>query len=294
MLVQLNNKILSSLLIKTENFQVGGGYNVDKHLKYFPFQPEIQKNTINYIELKPLNCWYNKEIALFYQFDTHHRTPSHVSLIPDGCFDFLFCCHPSKPCVFLWTSPLFRHEQPEFIKGCTYFGVRFFPEQNLFQLDYAMHELLGKRIPLFDVMKGDLSIIDAITNGHSFSERITLFECYIRKVLQTSPNDQLFVHHAVKEIYKMHGMLNIKELSAHLGYSEQYIRRKFEEIIGFSPKQFSQIIRFQNILKQLTISEKIDMIDVVYEAGFYDQAHFIKTFKKLTNLTPKQYQQKFF
>ena len=36
-----------------------------------------------------------------------------------------------------------------------------------------------------------------------------------------------------------------------------------------------------------------DLLDIIYENGYYDQAHFIKGFKKFINLTPKQYKKYF-
>src|SRR5688500_18685189 len=83
---------------------------------YFTSQPEIKQNTLFYQELKPAGSWYNKDIALFYQFTTKPETSTFLSLIPDGCFDFLFCCDPAAPSAYLWTSPLYRKKQPEFRK----------------------------------------------------------------------------------------------------------------------------------------------------------------------------------
>jgi len=260
---------------------------------YFPFQPEIQQSTIGYQELKPIGGQFCDDIALYYQFKTKKETPTFLSLIPDGCFDILFCCSPKKPKVFLWTSPYFRRKQPKFEIDCEYFGVRFFPEQTIILLEYSMRELLDKQIPLLDVLAADASIADAISEGKSFLERIALFEKFLKVISLDMNNDQKIVAYAIQKIYDSKGILNMKQLARYIGYSEQYIRKQFEAYIGFSPKQFCQIVQFQNSLDMFIRTENLNLLDIIYKNGYYDQSHFIKAFKKFVRLTPKQYKENF-
>jgi AraC-like DNA-binding protein len=260
---------------------------------YFPSQPEIQISTHCYKELKPTDYWISKDIALFYQFKTNKVSVTSLSLIPDGCLDMLFCCDPKTPSAFLWTSPFHRKQQPELQKDCEYFGVRFFPEQSIIKLNSPMSELLNKQIPLFDVITCDESITELIASGKSFSERIEQFYKYFKKIQISTGKDQQMVNYAIQQIYSSRGMLNIHELSDSIGYSEQHIRRKFEAYIGFSPKQFCQIVKFQNSLDMFLERNDSDILDIIYENGYYDQAHFIKGFKKFIHLTPRQYKKYF-
>lgn len=260
---------------------------------YFPSQPEIHKNTNFYKDLKPASLWYSQEIALFYQFKTDPISPTITSLIPDGCFDLLFCCHPTRPSAFLWTSPFHRKRQPEFQKDCEYFGIRFFPEQSIMKLQYPMNELLDQQIPLSEVIASDDSIIELLASGKSFNERIKQIEKYLQRIRFDLGKNQKMVQYAIHEIYSSRGILNVSELSYSIGYSEQHIRRKFEAYIGFSPKQFCQIVKFQNSLDMFLEEDGSDILDIIYENGYYDQAHFIKGFKKFLHLTPKQYKKYF-
>ncbi|WP_251033795.1 AraC family transcriptional regulator [Bacillus sp. ISL-75] len=244
---------------------------------------------MRYQELKPIGMWFSKDIALFFQFKTENHSATSLSLIPDGCFDMLFCCDPSIPTAFLWTSPFHRKKQPEFRKDCEYFGVRFFPEQTIIKLNSPLNELLAQKIPLMEVMSNVNSIIELIASGKSFSERIEQFDLFLRKLLFDSSKDQKMVCYAIEKIYSSRGMVNVHELSDVIGYSEQHIRKKFEAYIGFSPKQFCQIVKFQNSLDIYLERDGSNILDIIYDNGYYDQAHFIKGFKKFINLTPKQY-----
>lgn len=261
--------------------------------KYFPSQPEIKQNTHLYQELKPAGRWYSQNIALFYQFTTNADTHTFLSLIPDGCFDILFCCDTANPSAYLWTSPFYRTKQPEFRKNCQYFGIRFFPEQSIFRLNEAMILLLAQQIPLTDVMKDVEPLIELIMSGKTFSERIKLFGVYLQQRQMEVTKDQSMVRFAIDQIYLSRGTINIHDLSTAVGFSEQHIRRMFEAYIGFSPKQFCQIVRFQNTLDMYLDSREENLLNIIYENGYYDQAHFIKGFKKFIQLTPKQYKKIF-
>ena len=259
---------------------------------YFPSQPEIKQNTLFYQELKPAGFWYSQNVALFYQFTTMAETSTFLSLIPDGCFDFLFCCDPANPSAYLWTSPFYRKKQPKFQKDCQYFGVRFFPEQCIIKFKESMDLLLAQQIPLNEVMNEVEPMVELIVSGNSFSERIELFEDYLQKKQVKMEKDQKMIRYAIDQIYSSRATVNVQDLSDSIGYSEQHIRRKFESYIGFSPKQFCQIVRFQNTLESY-LKGDADILGIIYENGYYDQAHFIKGFKKFIHLTPKQYKKIF-
>lgn len=246
-------------------------------MQYFPFQPEIHTNTLNYTEFKP----------------HRNQNTTHLSLVPDGCFDFLFCCDRTISNVFLWTSPLFRTEHPELLNDCTYFGVRFYPEQTMINLDNPLQELIGKLIPLSDVFSLPMAIIEQIAECTYFHQRIAAFEQFILSIQLSLSLNLNMVEYAIQQIYRSKGTISIKELSRDIGFTEQYIRRKFTEKIGFSPKQFSKIVQFQNVIEDFILFTNNSTQDIIYDIGFYDQAHFIKVFKQMTNFTPKQYQQLF-
>lgn len=260
-----------------------------KALTYFPAQPEVQYKMDNYIEQRPLNRLIGKDIALYYQFKTQKETINTFALIPDGCFDLLFCCCPKHSSIFLWTSPLERREQQlDFQEGCEYFGVRFQPEQGLLKINYSMRDLLGKKIPLNDLISVDPFLMEKILHATSFVERIRLFEVFVNSIL-TPPSSHNVVRYCIEKIYLANGNISINDLTEDTGYSDRYIRKKFAEVIGFSPKQFSEIVRFQNSLAMIFESNTHNLADIVYQNGYYDQAHFIKGFKKFVHVAPTQF-----
>ena len=102
--------------------------------------------------------------------------------------------------------------------------------------------------------------------------------------------NHLLVEAAVNFIFKNNGTNSISQLTKHVGYTERHIERNFVESIGLSPKKFGNIIKLHNFLKLLKDkSKENNLTSLAYEAGYSDQSHLIKEFRKYTGITPKEY-----
>jgi AraC-like DNA-binding protein len=67
------------------------------------------------------------------------------------------------------------------------------------------------------------------------------------------------------------------------------LERHFRKQIGISPKQLSKAIRLQATLNLLLNKKSETLTDIAYESDYFDQNHFIKDFKDLVGVTPKEY-----
>lgn len=255
--------------------------------RFFPFQPEITYIMDNYIEYKPLHT-SSRNIALYYQFDAPKNAIDSFSLLPDGCFDMVFCCCKENHTAYLWTSSTQRSEEFKLQHKCKYFGVKFLPEQHVIKLNSSMRELLGKQIPLIDVVSIVPNAIEEITAAPTFYERINVFEKLLDKYTKKSKNQRI-IEYCINKIYSLKGKLSINQLVADTGFSDRYIRNIFEEYVGFSPKQFSEVVRFQKSLSMMLKENEYSMLEIVHENGYHDQAHFIKRFKKHAHVSPSKY-----
>lgn len=110
------------------------------------------------------------------------------------------------------------------------------------------------------------------------------------QLLKNSYNDSL-ISMAVQQIHIHKGKNSLAEMLKGIPATERQLERKFSEHIGLSPKKFADIVRFQHSLKSLKqISPDINLTEVSYACGYYDQPHLNNCFKKFTGLTPVQYQ----
>ena len=56
-------------------------------------------------------------------------------------------------------------------------------------------------------------------------------------------------------------------------------------MVGITPTAFFSVYRFNKSLG-LVLSSGHRLTSIAYDCGYYDQAHFIKEFKKFTGITP--------
>ncbi len=89
-------------------------------------------------------------------------------------------------------------------------------------------------------------------------------------------------------IIKHKGTLALKQIHDHVNLSERSFERYFKAFIGISPKQFSDIQRIHFSLN-LMRDRSDKLVHHALLAGFYDQAHFNRSFMKAVGSTPKEY-----
>ena len=92
---------------------------------------------------------------------------------------------------------------------------------------------------------------------------------------------------AVYLILKNKGVLET-ERDLDTGISPRQLRRVFDYYIGTSPKTFSKVIQFQNILCAKPSVQSLKKNKIFYDVGYSDQAHFIRDFKNFYGITPNR------
>ncbi len=133
---------------------------------------------------------------------------------------------------------------------------------------------------LYEVMMSKVSIIQQIALIESFFiEKLKKHEGKRQKVQQLS----LICQH----ILTTGEGFDLNQLSSTLGLSKRYIQKQFFEMVGLTPGTLYASYRFNRSLGQILTTD-VSLTSIAYECGYYDQAHFIKEFRKFTGITPLQ------
>ena len=77
-----------------------------------------------------------------------------------------------------------------------------------------------------------------------------------------------------------------------LGISNSQLYRKTKQIFGFSPGDLIRTIRLKHAAELLR-TDVITVSEVCYQSGFNNRSYFYREFKKMYNITPKNYQLKY-
>ncbi|MCF0054367.1 helix-turn-helix domain-containing protein [Dyadobacter sp. CY356] len=133
------------------------------------------------------------------------------------------------------------------------------------------------------------NLAEQIFNLSNIFFKIQLVENFlITKLSENDRNNQL-PFQAISLIHQYHGNLSVMQLTDTLQVSERKLQRTFEEHVGLTPKRYSGMIRVQYFLKLLRKNSEIPKTGLVYDAGFFDQAHLIREMRNISGITPGQY-----
>jgi methylphosphotriester-DNA--protein-cysteine methyltransferase len=80
--------------------------------------------------------------------------------------------------------------------------------------------------------------------------------------------------------------INIKAYCKNHCYSQRTVERFFKKYIGITPKAFLMNTKFQKSIKSLRMGNVDSMAQIGYEFNYYDQTHFINSFKSFMGKTP--------
>ncbi|MFN4276857.1 MAG: helix-turn-helix domain-containing protein [Ferrovibrio sp.] len=93
---------------------------------------------------------------------------------------------------------------------------------------------------------------------------------------------------ALRQIAHHNGGISIADLAEEMGCSRKHLAALFREHVGLSPGTVAGLLRFRHAL-DLFDTAPAKWTDIALAAGYYDQAHFNRDFRRLTGRTPGDY-----
>ncbi len=85
------------------------------------------------------------------------------------------------------------------------------------------------------------------------------------------------------------GRAEVADVAAAAGASVRQVDRWFARQLGIPPKVVGRILRFQAALRALMRDPGCPLADVALAAGYFDQAHFIRDFRRMSGGVPRGY-----
>jgi AraC-like DNA-binding protein len=155
-------------------------------------------------------------------------------------------------------------------------------------LKQPLHELFRDSVSLDNFMLRSelLCLEDQLAEAGTDKQRITAVEQFLIKRMTSTEPDKLVLA-ALALIHKSKGNIRIKDLSDQLHISQSPLEKRFRQVVGATPKKIASIVRLKNVIRHYDPDGSLT--ELAYEAGFYDQAHFIKEFKAFTGDTPENF-----
>lgn len=155
----------------------------------------------------------------------------------------------------------------------------------------AQNDLLDHSVPFEEIDRTlDCWLKEAIVRAESISELTGCLDHIFLSHLNTDYASDI-LSFAMTEVIREQGLVRGRELAGRVGYSERHLNRLFRLHIGTGIKTFSRIVRMKYALDLLG-EDNSTAAEVIEHTGHYDPAHFIRDFRELYGVTPKQYRDK--
>lgn len=145
------------------------------------------------------------------------------------------------------------------------------------------HECFNESIPLQDLINVTY-LEDQLSTDVATS--INIVQNFLLQHLK-HPQPDMLVAAALRSIKHQQGQLSITDLASSLYISKDAFEKRFRKVIGTTPKQFASLVRMKAIVQNPAHSK--DFTHLALDAGYFDQSHFNKAFKKFTGLTPSSF-----
>ena len=251
-----------------------------------PVQPFIESRT--HFVRYPIPVWHpmHGHVWEFYQYEVPGHQAEDIFVVPDACADILFCYDSKGLTSFIVGGP-YSMSANRYYEKTTIFGIRFVTGYEFSVCEVPVHRYSFEHMVCRDINSKFRELDARMEELTGFEERVSLCEKELCSFLMPDDEVPLLVHFAVTAIINNDGNLQISRIADQSGYSERYIEQQFLKYIGIGPKTLSEIIRFQNSLRQLLTNPSGRLSDVAWDTGYYDLAHMNKSYKKMTSSLPR-------
>jgi AraC-like DNA-binding protein len=205
------------------------------------------------------------------------EAPLATDVLPDGHVDIVLFDDGRAIVAGADTTPV----RVGLARATTVAGLRLAPGAAKAVLGMPASVLRDGRCELTDVWGPDADRVVAPDPG----ARLERAQAVLRRRLERMPEPDRAVA-AVSRILRTRGG-RVAPLAGRCGLSDRQLRRRFHDVIGYGPKTYERVTRFQRMLTLAQDAEgPVDLAALALAAGYADQAHMTAECSRLGGAPP--------
>jgi AraC-like DNA-binding protein len=285
----------------------------------------VNMRTVQHLESERDSPWYlevpaSPDLTPWISHFRVIRGPAHSNTVPtalrlltDACTGIVIDCGPSglsSPPVFMGVMQ--TATVVTFAESRELIGVRFKPGGALPFVTSSLHEFTGRRVPL-PLLWGSLAQrMGDVVRSAPFREQVPALENCLRAWIRrqqsaasstqaTAARELALVSQAIAHL-DHDAAARVRDVAAALCVGERRLERVFNRAVGVPPKVFHRMRRCCEAARLIRdacgedhhTTRKRNVAPCNWsaigaDAGYADQAHFIREFRALTGVTPVAY-----
>lgn len=245
----------------------------------------------------PINIPRDK-IRLYYYIEFNQfKTKNSGVIVDDSCYELMFVKEKNVKIIdgngkihllpqFYTLNNLkgpFRFEFPNTFSS---FCVKLQPWMNTSYVPAKNSQVLDLS-ELYNKNTNDLH--QAIFNTNSIDEMVDLVEEFLNGLSILPNKDVELIKNICSLIYERSGDITVKEIADTFNIYRQKLNALFKKEVKYTLKVFINNVRIRSCLAYKLSNPQISLTEIAYKFGFYDQAHFIHSFKNACGVSPSDY-----
>jgi transcriptional regulator GlxA family with amidase domain len=204
--------------------------------------------------------------------------------VPDGTTAISIQLQKSGRSEWFLRGPLLRPDERRFTTPATLVGVRLRPGVAFMLSGIAAHLMVNRRIDL-SRCEPFRELVSIDPSEHTPAQCIDVLQRFLVDRLENAKVHAV-VTTALAEIDREHGCLPIADLAARCGVSERHLNRLMRLWVGYGPKRYADIVRFQTTLMQMEHAPAQSVAVLASESGYFDQAHLTVDLSRFAGAPP--------
>jgi AraC-like DNA-binding protein len=154
----------------------------------------------------------------------------------------------------------------------------------------SVHLFSNRSIALEDVWGGTARTLrDRLRELSTPIQRLRCLEEFLAREYASHLSRHPIVDFALSSFQRAPGIATVREVARSTGLSERRFSQVFREQVGFSPKAWTRILRFQRAVQQLHAGLDVPWADMALDCGYYDQSHFANEFRAFSGIDATTY-----
>jgi AraC-like DNA-binding protein len=219
----------------------------------------------------------------FWTQTIHSKIRFAQRVLPDCCGDILLV-NEVPMVVGPWSEAFVAALAP----GTTIVGARCHPGLLESVLGMPASEVRNQYAPLRAVWRSsEADCFSRIAEELTLSGRLVSLELALHKQLaKARPANKVTI--AAIQWMARHPFARVEQLSQFLSVSRRQVQRRFTDAVGYGPKLFQSVLRFQRLLHLSAIASGRQRLALLAaDAGYADQAHMTREVQRFSGQPPR-------
>lgn len=207
-----------------------------------------------------------------------------IRVVPDGTTAISIQLQKGESSGWILRGPLLRPDERRFGSPAILVGVRLRPGVAFILSGIAAQAMLGRRITLSDLQ----GFHELVTSEPPLCTPEQCIDALQRFLIQRLSHAHVHgvVAVAMQEVERTHGCVRVADVAARCGVSARHLNRLMRVWVGYGPKCYATVVRFQESLKKMERAPSRSAADLASETGYFDQSHLTLDLTRFAGATP--------